>query len=219
TRKAEDLKLTRHFDTFNVSVGLEHSYEDDYRSTGGFLETQIWTPDRNTTVTFGISGSQDDITSTNDPSLSEDRRNLGAMIGVTQVLTRKAIMQSNLTFKNEDGYLSDPYKLFDRRPQHRDALAWLTRLNYYFSSLDSALHSDYRYFRDSWGIIAHMLEFSYYQPIAEGWMIRPHLRFYSQSDAEFFSSTFPPETPEEETFTTDHRLGAFGGFSTGLKFM
>ena len=126
-------------------------------------------------------------------------------------------MQMNLGYDSAQGYLSDPYKLLDTRPESRDSYSWLTRYNHYLTSLDASLHTDYRLAHDSFGITSHTFEVSLYKPFAEHWMVRPRVRYYSQRKASFFSTTFPPEAGGEGFYSADGRLGSFGGVTVGLK--
>ncbi len=216
-REAGDIALTHTMEEMSVSVGTSFSHEDDYDSIGGTLETRFWSEDRNTIVGLGFSGSSDQVGSTNDSTLDESKRALGGGIGITQILTPRAMMQSNLTYASSDGYLSDPYKTLDLRPRSRDQWAWLTRYVLYVPQFDSSLHADYRLFRDSWGVIAHTYALSYHQPLGEAWMITPRLRYYSQSKADFYENTFPPENPGDEFYTADQRMSGFGSVTAGVK--
>jgi hypothetical protein len=215
-RKAYDLKVTRHFDRYSLALGGSYSDEDDWTSRSGVLEGRWWTDDKNTTVLLGASPTFDDITSTNNIELSEDRTTLGWILGVTQVLSPISILQSNFVYQNGDGYHTDQYKFLDRRPRSRDEYIWLTRYNHYLESLGAALHNDYRFVTDSWGMSSHMVEVKWYQPVGEYVLVRPHVRYYTQSSAEFFSTEFPP-TDFEKNVSFDQRLSAFGSFSLGIK--
>jgi hypothetical protein len=61
-----------------------------------------------------------------------------------------------------------------------------------------------------------MLEMKWYQPMLTGLMLRPNLRWYSQSAAHFFDETFPPSTIDS-LWSYDQRMGSFGGLTYGLK--
>jgi len=215
-RKAGDIKVTHYFDQFSLGVGSRVSTENDYFSRGGLIESKIWTPDKNTTFSLGFSADWDKVSSTNDENIHNLKRTQGYFAGVTQVLDQNSIIQSNLGYTSSDGYLTDPYKFLDNRPASREGWAWLTRYNYYLASLDAALHTDFRLYRDTWGITSETLEFAWYQPLGEHWMVRPNVRYYSQGAADFFSSIFPPEN-FDSLYSADQRMSAFGGITTGIK--
>lgn len=216
-RTAGDFKVTRYFERFSAGVGYARSIEDDYRSHSGIAELKWWTEDKNTTLAASYAFDSDGITCTNNPLIDESRRTGHYLIGVTQVIDPISIVQSNLAFEHADGFLSDPYKLSDLRPSTRDSFAWLIRYNRYLDSLNGSLHLDYRLGNDSFGVTSHTFEAALYKPLGEGWMIRPRLRYYSQRKADFYSSTFPPESPGEQFYSADGRLGSFGGVTIGLK--
>lgn len=216
SRRAADLNYTRNFDSFSLGLGGSVSNEDDYDSLGGNLEAAFWTPDQNTIFNVGLSLSADEISSTNDPTLDEEKDSWGAGFGVVQLLDKNSMLQSNFTYAGSDGYLNDPYKSFDLRPSSRDNWAWLNRYVLYFPEMDSSLHADYRIFRDSWGVIAHTYEVAWYQPLREVWMVSPRLRYYTQSRTDFYSRTFPPDDPGSSFFSADSRLGGFGAIGTGI---
>lgn len=142
----------------------------------------------------------------------------GYLLGLQQVIDENSVFQSNLTFSSADGFLSDPYKTFDNRPGSRDAIAWLNRYIRYVESADASLHLDYRYFADSWDTESHTFEVAWYQPFLDNWMIRPSVRYYSQSGAEFFTGKYPPEN-FKSTFSADQRTGPFTSLIVGLKLV
>ena len=215
-RRAEDVSVTHTFEDFSLTAGFSTSTDHDYDSLGGSLETRIWTSDHNTVFNFGFSGSSDDVSSTNDLTLDRHKAAQGAGFGITQILDQNSVLQSNITFSGSHGYQSDPYKTLDLRPRVRDEVAWLTRYNHYFSSVDGSIHLDYRYFQDTWGISAHTAELGWSQALGQSWLLTPYVRFYSQNKAEFYSNAFPPESPGTTFFTADERLSGFGSITTGL---
>ncbi len=216
-RSAGDFKVTHYFERFSLGAGYAGSIEDDYRSHSGLLEAKTWTSDMNTTFAASYAFDSDQIACTNNELIDETRRTGRYLVGVTQVVSPVAIVQSNLTYDNADGYMSDPYKILDNRPRSRDSFAWLTRYNRFIESLNGSLHTDYRLAHDSFGITSHTMEVAFYKPIGEKWMVRPRVRYYSQHQANFFSTTFPPENVGESFYSTDGRLGSFGGVTVGMK--
>lgn len=215
-RRAGDLRVTHHREDLAVGVGLAESDEDDYRSQALSLDLRYSTPNRNTTWAVAVAGTRDSIGSTNDVSLDEKRHTQEFLVGVTQVLSPLAVVQSNLTFTASRGFHSDPYKSLDSRPEQRHARAWLTRLNRFFPQFDAALQTSYRYFRDDWGVRAHAIEAAWHQNLPDGWALRPSLRYYTQSAADFFGDEFPPRRFDGH-LSFDQRLSSFGAWTMGIK--
>ncbi|HEY3178568.1 MAG TPA: DUF3570 domain-containing protein [Casimicrobiaceae bacterium] len=217
-RTAGDVKLTKYFDRFALGVGGAYSHERDYISRALAVEARIWTADKNRTVEFGVAGTSDAIHPADRPLDNGGRQTLDFLIGVTQVLNVNAIVQSNVTYSTGHGYYSDPYKLPDRRPDHRRIFAWLTRLNQYLPSTDATLKLMYRYIRDSFGDESHTFEAAWYQPLPNAFAVTPSLRYYTQSAAYFFFG--PPLGSgfvDGEPYTADTRLSAFGALTPSIR--
>ena len=216
-RTAGDVKLTKYYDRYAIGVGVAYSHERDYVSRAGSIELRTWTADRNRTYAFGFAGSADRIDTENGAAENERKTVLDFLVGVTQALSPTSIVQSNLTYSRGRGYFTDPYKLLDSRPDRRRLLAWLTRWNEHFPSVDGTLQLAYRYLDDSFGADSHMLEAAWVQPLPYGFSVRPSLRYYSQSAASFFfgppiGNGFVPGKP----YTADARLSAFGAWTPGI---
>ena len=217
-RYAGDITVTQYFEDFSLSLGGAYSTEDDYDSQGINFSTRFWSPDRNTVYMFGANTNYNQITSVNSPLLDETQTDFGAIAGITQILDKDSLIQSNFSVEIEDGYLSDPYKLSDNRPQSRDRYAWLTRYVRYISSTDAALHLDYRFYFDSWRLFSHTMDLSWYQPFGKDdtWMLRPRIRYYSQREANFYSDLDPVDVTDDSIYSADQRLGSYGSFTFGL---
>jgi hypothetical protein len=217
-RHAGNLTVTQYFDSSSVAVGGAYSNENDYLSRSGNVQLQTWSDDKNTVLSLGVSADWDIVSSSNDPTLEEDRKTKAAIVGLTQVLSPDAIIQSNISLSSGHGYYTDPYKIFDNRPNSRDAIAWLTRLNYYINALDAAWHTEYRFFHDSWNVRSHTVETSLYQPVSEWLTLSPRIRYYYQQKADFFTASLPTIDLDRH-ISGDQRLSNFGGISVGLKLI
>jgi len=215
-RRAGDVKLTKYFDDFSVAAGVAASKELDYESRSVNLETRIDFNQKNTTLALGVGLTRDKIGSTVDPTLDERRRSTDVMVGVTQIIDSLSLVQTNLALSWGQGFYSDAYKALDTRPDERRQAVGLVRYVRYVPKLDGALHADYRYFTNDWGVRAHTFDFSWYQNVGESWKVIPGLRYYSQQRADFYSTQFPPTAPFTY-FSTDQRLSTFGGITTSLK--
>ena len=115
------------------------------------------------------------------------------------------------------GFLSDPYKLRDSRPGERLEGTLNVRYRRFLDRPDAALHLDYRYFGDDWGIASHTLHTSWYQNLGAWFQAVPNVRYYSQSEADFYRPVdgfdLPPDAPQ----SSDFRLSAYGAFTFGVK--
>jgi len=216
-RTAGDVKLTKYLDHAAIGVGAAISSERDYLSRALSLDVRLSTDDRNRTYAFGIGGASDNIDSTNGVAEGKHRRTVDLLLGVTQALSDQAIVQSKLTWSAGHGYYSDPYKTIDVRPDDRRILAWLTRYNQHLPRFDATRSLSYRYVRDSFGSDSHTVEAAWHQPLADGWSIRPGLRYYTQAAADFyFDPPFPQGFSFGQPYTADTRLSAFGALTPGV---
>ena len=228
-RTTGQVKVTRRIGDFSLSASRSHSNEEDYHSHAFGLEGRVDLDQRRTTLAVGYGRSNDRVGSSIDPTLNEPRDTREYLAGVTQVLSPLAVVQSSVTVTHGRGWFNDPYKLTltfypdeplpvlfaDRRPDHRDTLAWLTRYRRHFPGADGTLRAEYRYYRDDWGIRAHTLEVAWQQDVGERWSVRPALRYYTQGAADFYAPVVPRPAPA--VLSSDQRLAAFGGLSPSLR--
>ena len=227
-RKTGDVKVTRRFGDFALSASRALSRENDYRSKAFGLEGRLDLNERNTTLTAGYGKSDDRVLSRDDPHLNQPRETREYLVGVTQILSPTALVQSTLSASRGEGWYNDPYKLTftffpsgppllaaDRRPDHRDTWSWLTRYRKHFPEAHGTLQAEYRFYRDDWGIRAHTIELAWQHEVNERWSVRPALRYYTQDAADFYSPVIPVSPPA--ILSSDQRLGAFGGLSPSLR--
>lgn len=216
-RSAADLRVTKYFDRWSIALGAAYSHERDYISRAGSVEVRTWTADKNRTFAFGFAGTADRIDSEQGAAENQKKHVLDFLVGVTQALSQTAIVQSTLTYSRGHGYFTDPYKLFDQRPDRRRLVAWLNRYHQHFPGVEGTLQLAYRYLDDSFGADSHMLEAAWVQPLPNGFSVRPSLRYYTQHAAHFFFG--PPigrgRVPAQP-YTADARLSAFGALTPGI---
>lgn len=227
-RTAGDVKLTRRLGPLALSATRYVSNEEDYRSRAFGLEAACELEGKLTTLTAGYGKSSDRIRDVDDPLLDERRDTREYLLGVTRVLSPTALVQSSVQLSRGRGWFNDPYKrtltffpgeslpvlLDDRRPAHRDSTAWLTRYRHHVPGRGT-LQADYRFYRDDWGIRSHTIEGAWEHVLSQAWSLRPSLRYYTQSAADFYgrAATRPPP----EVLSSDQRLAAFGGLSPSLR--
>ena len=226
SRTAGDLKLTHYADRQAWSIGAASSSEHDYRSNSLSGEWRISSDDNNRTWNLGLAYSDDDIGSTNDPTLDKSRRTWQFIAGVTQAWTPVDLVQLNLGYSLGKGYFSDPYKFPDSRPDERRQATALLRWNHHFEGWGSTLRTSWRLYDDSWGVRANTVDASWVQPVAEGWSVTPMLRYTTQRAARFYydpvydaalGAPFPPGFGSLAHYSADQRLSAFGAVTAGVR--
>ncbi len=216
-RTGGTLKVTRYFGSYAISVDGAVSGETDFLSRAAGGQVQFFSDDRNRTLTFGIAGTNDRINSNNGIAVNEDRNTVDFLFGITQVLNKNAIVQSNLTYSTGHGYYSDPYKSLDTRPSTRQITAWLTRYNQYMPGPDATMKLAYRLLFDSFGTTSNMVEASWVQALPWDMTLTPLLRYYTQSAADFYKNPpWPKGYILGENYSADTRLAAFGALTGGI---
>ncbi len=221
------LRGTYLFDESRTSLLGGYSKEDDYQATNFGFSAEHDFNEKNTTFSWGAGLSLDEIdptpTATNLNPSQEDKRSLSIFAGISQVINRSSIVQSTFTYQNGSGFLSDPYKLVsvggvnlpDSRPDSRNQFSWLTRYRRHFSSVNGALHADYRLYVDDWDVTSHTVELAWYQMLWDALAVIPSVRYYTQSQAEFYGPYFVTSPGGE--FTSDYRLSPYGALSWKLR--
>jgi len=230
--------------TFGASLSTEY----DFRSIG--LNAQIARDlnQKNTTLIFGLSTEADQVNPVGGAPIpfavpaaagaAQPREGshkaksvLDGLIGVTQIVNRRTLMQFNYSLSHESGYLNDPYKflsrinpatgstddyVYENRPGSRtkNAFYWLTR-----TSLNrDVISASYRYFFDDWGIKSQTLDVNYNWKFSEKQYLEPRFRIYSQSAADFYHVNLLSGEALPQNASADYRLAKFNGFTYGLKW-
>jgi len=218
TRTEVSVTTRYYYDRGNAGFNYVNSDEDDYESDAVALDGAFNSADGLTTYSAAVSTSQDDISPTQGSvptnTLNDDKDSSSAWVGVSRIISKNAIVRFGLAYTYRDGFLTDPYKKNDRRPDEREE--WVLDAGYrqYFIWPDGALQADYRYFDDDWGVASHTLDLAWHQNLGERTQLIPFLRYYSQGEADFFANV---AATDQRYFADDYRLSAFGAVSGGLR--
>jgi len=204
--------------SFGGNIG--YSEEDDYRAIYFGFNTEKHYNNDLTTVSAGLSYSSDKVFPT-DAALfnrveEDDKQSSSLFVSVSQIINQVSSFQSALSFTEQSGFLSDPYKLRDFRPDDKTQIAWSNSYRRFFISANAALHVNYRYYHDDFGISSHTSDLSWHQNLGRTFQIVPTLRYYNQSAAEFFTNVDDFLNPISEYQSSDYRLSAFGAVSGGF---
>lgn len=166
-----------------------------------------------------------------NPKQSKNKQQLDGMVGVTQVVNRRTLMQFNYSLGVSSGYLTDPYKIIsmidgisgatvdyrtELRPDARlrQSLYWETV--YHFSA--DVIHLSYRYYWDDWGIRSHTVDLHYHFDLGHDFYLEPQWRYYTQSAADFYHHSLVDGAALPEYASADYRLAQMNSYTYGLKF-
>ena len=218
-----NLELTKVLDNHTVAAQISLSNESDYTSQALALRNSIDFNQKNTTLLLGVSYAHDVIDATTMES-SETKDSLDGMIGVTQVLDKKTTFSINLTLGTADGFLTDPYKVVElngsivpeKRPDSRTKSVLFLALNRYVDSLNGAAELSYRYYDDSFGVKGQTFGFSWYQKLSPHWTLRPSVRYYTQTAADFYDIQF---SGSPSYYSSDYRVSEMSAIGYGMKLI
>lgn len=226
-REAVDVRMSHYSGRQRLTLGVADSRESDYVSSSVSALYAASSDDQNSTWTAGVSATRDRIDPVNRRVIGERKRIDEMLMGATQVLTPRDIVQLQLTHGNGRGYFSDPYKLFDLRPDGRRQTALLLRWNHRVEPLDATLRLSARAYRDSFGVRSATLGAEWAQQLPHGWTLTPGVRLYAQTPARFFAPPNPadpdrPNLPPDYRFgrgliSMDQRLAGLGAATVGVK--
>jgi hypothetical protein len=225
--------LAQDFNQKNTTVSLGLSYAfDDIDPVGG-------RPIGFSSMVVGDGPRDDDNGS--DPAFdqafdatrlkgSDSKDTVDILLGVTQIMNRRMLMQFNYSFSKSDGYHTDPYKLLsvvngqgltqdilhESRPEERTKHGFFWQTKY---ALDNAtVDLSYRYATDDWEIDSHTIESRFRYNLSETTYIQPHLRFYQQSAADFYQPFLLEGEALPMFASADYRLGEMSAYTIGLKY-
>jgi hypothetical protein len=226
-----DFKLapTRYFSgKVDGSLGgnLAMSFENDYQSVAVGADGTLNILDNHTTLLGSVSLSRDTLAPT-DAFLSAEReaadgrmkRSFSVYQAVSQVLNQNNVVQVGAGFTRLSGYLSDPYKFEDNRPNERSQYTITAQYRRYMPVRSgAALHADYRFYSDSWGMVSNTFTARWAQKLEAGavdFHITPMARYYRQTQAKFYSLNIAP--PEGDFSSSDYRLSSYASINLGLE--
>ncbi len=227
---------------FKVALGTGFSHERDFTAATANAGLSKDFLQHNLTVNLGVSGEYDRINPVggipgaltnaafNLRSGNESRNGVGGQLGFTMVMSRNWLLRANFNYDRSSGYQTDPYKivsvvnsdgtvassLYESRPDQR------ARKSVYLESRvglrnDDALSISYRRMQDDWGIHSDTVEVKYHYAIDDRTYVEPHIRWYQQTAADFYSVMLHSGTAVPTYVSADSRLGAFSAPTVGIK--
>ena len=242
-REAYDLGVTFPLaDGLKLSVGGAASSETDFSSYSAraSLAKDMW--GKNTTLSLGFNYERDGVRPfTGVPralSYMGDRIVGGAkvkqiyslVVGVTQVLTPRWLIQLNYSYGDSRGYHTDPYKIFtlvdvdtgdpffyiyEKRPDRRERSSIYGATKFALGS--AVTDASVRWYHDSWGVNAMTYAVSEHAPVGHAGYVEPGLRFYRQTAARFFAPYLGIDVPTPPFVSADSRLSRFRAWTFSLK--
>jgi hypothetical protein len=231
TRRQANFGLSYEWNEAAINVGGGFSRERDYHSSFGSIGGRLDFNQKLTSVKFGGGYTDSQVSAILDPDsspyitktayaqqivnrrgseiLKGDRQDWVANTGLTQILSKNALIDASIGYTHSSGFLENPYKatsvifidpaklndnliigdvraLIEQRPNIRNQVALSTKYVHYISPFNAAMHLGYRLSVDDWGVNTHTFDASWVQPLGGGWTLTPRVRYYSQDAASFY---------------------------------
>ena len=227
--------------------GINASNEYDYQSIGASATFNWDFNQKNSTLTAGIAYNADTVhpvggvpveftsmptyPAVKATSGTSESKGVGDLIiGWTQILGRKDLMQFNFVYGDESGYLTDPYKIlsvvdgttgdtnsyvYEKRPDSRSRQALFWRWSHMFD--EDVFRVSYRYYTDDWGVSSNTLDMHYRYEFNPKHYLEPHVRYYVQSAADFYHTSLI-DGQTYDYASADYRLADLTSTTIGLKY-
>lgn len=214
------------FDMLNgktqYSVNFTNSDENDYTAnTASFDVSQDMFGDL-TTVSFGFSRGWDEVRKRGDEAFEEPIDRSTWRLGLSQIVTPRLMMGANYELVTDEGFLNNPYRSVryvdgesatgyawqpEAYPRTRTSSAASLNARY-FLPYRAAVHGEYRWFTDTWGIDSSTVRVGYTHPWGARWIFEAGYRWYDQSAADFYSDLFPRQDAQN-FLARDKELSSF----------
>jgi hypothetical protein len=214
------------FDMLNgktqYSVNFTNSDENDYTANTASLDVSQDMFGDLTTVSFGFSRGWDEVRKRGDESFEEPIDRSTWRLGLSQIVTPRLMMGANYELVTDEGFLNNPYRSVryvdgesatgyawqpEAYPRTRTSSAASLNARY-FLPYRAAVHGEYRWFTDTWGIDASTVRVGYTHPWGARWIFEAGYRWYDQSAADFYSDLFPRQDAQN-FLARDKELSSF----------
>lgn len=215
-------------DKTNLGIGATRSSESDYEAeTVRVSLSQDFFADM-TSVSIGYAYG-DDIVSRNGDTWSDTATHQSFRLELSQIVTRRMLMNFGFESVVDAGYLNNPYRsarfldasgdsgyLYQQEiyPRTRASDAAAVRGMIYLP-YRASLRAEYRYYTDTWDIIAHTAEIAYTHPFGDRLELDARIRFYTQTQAGFYSDLYPYRDAQN-FLARDKEMSAFNSNSVGF---
>lgn len=241
TRLALDGEWLKPLKWMTATLGSHLSREKDYQSLGLTGKASFDFDSKLTTLTVGGGMNWDDVfpiggvtaglVSSSQAAVGSSRSKqvATAMIGLSQVLTRRWLVGASVALDAEHGYLTEPYKvlsvveastgipvdeLTEQRPGTRNRRSLeLDSVTHFETNL---LYVTLGQYRDDWGVRGGSFDLRLRHPANELVWVEPHLRYYSQTAADFWHVGLVQGQPLPGFASADYRLGKLNTTTAGL---
>jgi hypothetical protein len=210
--------------------------EPDFKSESLSLSFDRGFLNNNLTLSSRLVLEHNDVykpAATLDQGFPKDKEVTRLVLAATQLVSRTSLLVAGLSFENQDGFLSSPTRKFDklpitggfksvdideRHPDGRFRQVYFVRGKQYFQNnyfhQKSALDMNLSFYTDDWGVRSYSTELRGSQYLTPNIIGRLRYRYYSQSQADFYKTSY---MTEEAIMTLDTKLREFDSKLYGIQ--
>lgn len=226
--------LSHELSDVRLTGSYRFSHEPDYESHGAALGLLFDLAQKSTTLDLRLGTSLDQVGRAGDPSFERAARNLSARIGLTQLLDTETFVQLAYEVMSAHGYNSSPYRYVgigthdgrcrggafycipEANPSERLRHAFAVNVRRALGER-FAIGLGYRFYLDDWAVRSHTalgeLSFSPTPQL----MFTLRYRFYAQSAASQYGSSFSVSDSARQYFSNDKELSTFVSHRVALE--
>lgn len=216
---------------FRLGGGGRLSVEPDYTSVFVNLEGQVDLGQRTTTLALSLAGGRDRATNAGSQNpltqpISGILHTAMSSVSLTQVLTPVLVGQLTYDLVYLDGYQENPYRSVsaggslepERVPDTRVRHAAQVTVRGFVPRTRTTLVGSYRFYADSWGVVAHTPGIRAIQEIIPDLDVTLSYRYYHQSGADFYQPIYDSADPAINPYLTDDaKLSRMGTQTFGVR--
>ncbi len=222
----------------DVTLSGRWSKEPDYLSRGLGFTSALSLNDRNTTLRLNGYFLHDKVWKIDRMAPAEDPDRLMAAdavyvgtldalsigLALDQVLSPTTVLTIGYDGAWLNGFQANVYRTVayadgggspENHPEKRVRNASYLWLAQYIRKTRSAIRVGYRFYADTWDLVAHAPEARIYQEFGDYLMLRLRYRYYRQSSAEFWRSG--GNLRADEHITADPKMSPFYNQTVGTK--
>jgi hypothetical protein len=195
------------------------SSEPDYFSVFGGAGAELAFAEKNTIVGLSAGAGHDNVSNAGargpfSVSIEDTLTTVLATTSVSQLLSPQLVVSAGYDLSYLDGYQQNPYRfvligstpMAERHPDTRTRHALAATGKWYLPATHTTAIGTYRFYADSWGVIAHTPEVRILQELGDLAELAVRYRFHHQNAADFFKAMYPAD---ERYLSDDEKLSAF----------
>jgi Protein of unknown function (DUF3570) len=197
------------------------SSEPDYRSLFGGLGAELAFAEDNTIVGLGLGGGHDEVSNAGaqGPFSAVVEGSLDTFLAtasVSQLVSPDVVVSAGYDVSHLRGFQQNPYRFVvvntlpmpEHHPETRTRHALAATGKWFLPESKTTAIGSYRFYADSWGVLAHTPEVRVIQPLGELVEVAARYRFHQQSAADFYQRAY--DMADDETYLSDdEKLSAF----------